>query len=158
MQKLIIVAAVALMGVIAKKSQFPGFDMFHADCAMDATYASSCATVYSSMQGLLKQTGGVDLGKGLYEIVETTENDYIWFHRTTPVKKYVDDILFEFTAKGDNCVVKSKSRSQTLSVYDYATNFCNMWNPLKHSSEIVNLNVYHCKYPADKPEEVCAKY
>ena len=45
MQKLLIVAAVALMGVIADKSDFPAFDMFHADCAMDATYPKSCASI-----------------------------------------------------------------------------------------------------------------
>ena len=79
--------------------------------------------------------------------------------RTTPVKKYVDDIIFEFVATAANeCVVKSRSKSQSLSYYDYSTNYCNMWNPLTYTDVYTKLYVSHCKYPADKPEEVCMKY
>lgn len=159
MQKLLIVAAVALMGVIADKSSFPDFDAFHADCAMDATYPKSCVSIQASMQTILTAYKNGDPGNGIYEIVESSDLDYIWTNRTTPVAKYVDDILFEFTVTGENeCVVKSKSRSQTMSVYDYSTNFCNMWNPLMYSDVFTALNVYHCKYPADEPETVCQKY
>jgi hypothetical protein len=62
--------------------------------------------------------------------------------RTTPVKKYVDDIAFEFSQTGADCLVKARSRSQTLSYYDYATNYCNMWNPLKYTGEFTNQSVY----------------
>ena len=61
-----------------------------------------------------------DPGKGIYKFVDTLENTYFWLTRTTPLKKYVDDIAFELfpTAFGD-CTVKSRSRSQSLSYYDY---------------------------------------
>ena len=33
---------------------------------------------------------------GTYAIWDVTEDESIWATRTTPIKKYVDDILFEF--------------------------------------------------------------
>ena len=70
---------------------------------------------------------------GQYAIWDVTEMQTMWLTRTTPVQKYVDDISFEFNGDPDNfqapgCTVNGKSRSQTLSYYDYNTNYCNMWN------------------------------
>ena len=70
---------------------------------------------------------------GDYELWDATEEESIWATRTTPVKNYVDDVLFEFFGdptdfRVPGCTVKAKSRSQSLSVYDYNTNYCNMWN------------------------------
>lgn len=101
-----------------------------------------------------------DPGKGIYDFKEQGKNEYIWVTRTTPVKKYVDDIIFEFEQKGKDCEVYARSRSQSLSYYDYATNYCNMWNPLVLSGHKLagQLNVHDCKFQAGDPYDVCKKY
>ena len=159
MFKALIVAAIAVVGVSAEISKFPSFDAFHANCAIQVTYtAQQCSAVYSSMKNALTQFQGGDAGKGVYAFVDQKEDTYFWMTRTTPVKKYVDDIAFELSQSGINCVVKSRSRSQSLSYYDYSTNFCNMWNPLKNTGAFTNQQVTSCPFPAADPATTCNTY
>ena len=149
-----------VVGAFADISNFPTFDSFHANCAIEVTYSGkTCATVWASMKDLLTEYENGDPGKGIYKFVDTLENTYFWLTRTTPVKKYVDDIAFEFspTASGD-CTVKSRSRSQSLSYYDYSTNYCNMWNPLQHTATFTNEKVTQCPFPASDPATTCNIY
>ena len=159
MFKSLLLAAVAIVGVSADISKFPSFDAFHANCAIDATYAGEqCSSVFASMKAVLTQFQGGDVGKGVYAFVDQKEGTYFWMTRTTPVKKYVDDIAFEFSQVGADCVVKSRSRSQSLSYYDYSTNFCNMWNPLKNTGSFTNQQVSSCPFPAADPATTCNVY
>ena len=160
MYKSIILAAVALVAsVSADIRDFPSFDSFHANCALQATYGGQqCSDVYSSMKSVLVSWEQGDPGKGLYAIKEEKDNTYFWTTRTTPVHKYVDDIAFEFTQTQDGCQVKSRSRSQSLSYYDYSTNYCNMWNPIKSAGSFQNLQVSECKFPAEDPTTTCNIY
>jgi len=149
-----------VVGAFADISKFPSFDSFHANCAIEVTYnGKTCASVWASMKDLLTQYEQGDPGKGIYQFVDTLESKYFWLTRTTPVKKYVDDIAFEFfpTASGD-CTVKSRSRSQSLSYYDYSTNYCNMWNPLKNAGTFTNQKVYQCPFPTSDPANTCNIY
>ena len=155
---LLLTALVA--GAAADISQFPSFDAFHANCAMDVTYlGQSCPTVYANMKNLLTEYAAGDPGKGIYKFIDQKENTYFWMTRTTPVKKYVDDIAFEFStdASGD-CVVKSRSKSQSLSYYDYSTNYCNMWNPLHYTGTFSNQKVHDCPFPTNDPATTCNIY
>ena len=101
---------------------------------------------------------------GTYSLFNGIEDEMLWVTRTTPKKHYVDDILFEyfgdpkdFRAKG--CTVKAKSRSQTFSIYDYDTNFCNMWNVLKEvEGTNIKIDTSECKYKPDDPEVTCKTY
>lgn len=138
-KSIVIVAAALVAAVSADISNFPSFDALHANCAMKAVYPESCATAYANMRATIVSWKNGDPGKGLYDIKEEKENTYIWVTRTTPVKRYVDDIAFEFSASGSGCQVSSRSRSQSLSYYDYSTNYCNMWNPIKHSGAFQGL-------------------
>ncbi len=146
--------------VNADISDFPSFDWTHANCAIDVTYqGKQCQSVFNSMYSLLTQYQQGDPGKGIYAFHDVSPSGtYIWVTRTTPVKKYIDDIAFEFSQSGSDCVVKSRSRSQSLSYYDYSTNFCNMWNPLHYTGSFVNQKVHDCKFPADDPATICNKY
>ena len=157
--KLLIIAALALVAS-ASMEDFPSFDFSHANCAMEVTYANKdCRNVYNDIKALLITYKNGCPSKGIYNIKEDAFATYIWATRTTPVKKYVDDVLFVFSQAASNaCTVTSRSRSQSLSYYDFATNYCNMWNPLQHTSAISTLNVSECKFPADKPAEVCLIY
>jgi len=159
MFKALIVAAVAIAGVAADISKFPSFDAFHANCAIQVTYpGQQCSAVYSSMKAVLTQFQGGDAGRGVYAFVDQKQDTYFWMTRTTPVKKYVDDIAFELVQSGSDCVVKSRSKSQSLSYYDYSTNFCNMWNPLKNTGAFTSQKVTSCPFPTADPATTCNIY
>jgi Protein of unknown function (DUF1499) len=159
MFKAILLSAIALTTVSAGIDKFPSFDFTHANCAMDATYAGQkCDAVFTSMKALLTQYEGGCPSKGLYKFIDQSQNTYFWVTRTTPVAKYVDDVAFEFAQTAAGCVVKARSRSQSLSYYDYSTNYCNMWNPLQNAATFSNLKVHDCKFPAEDPATVCLKY
>ena len=49
------------------------------------------------------------------------------------MKQYVDDIMFTVSGTGDACTIQTKSRSETLSYYDYDTNYCNQYNMFRYS-------------------------
>ena len=101
---------------------------------------------------------------GDYELWDAIEEERIWATRTTPVKKYVDDVLFEFFGdptdfRVPGCTIKAKSRSQSLSVYDYNTNYCNMWNVINQvTGEQGDIDVSECAWPSKTPEVDCLKY
>lgn len=158
-KSIVIVAAALVAAVSASINNFPSFDALHANCAMRAVYpGEACSTTYSNMRAVILGWKSGDPGKGLYDIKEESANNYIWVTRTTPVKRYVDDISFQFASTSAGCQVSSKSRSQSLSYYDFSTNYCNMWNPLKYTGSFQNLAVSDCKFPTDEPAVTCNTY
>lgn len=159
MFKKVILAAAAVLSVSADIRDFPSFDFAHANCAITASYAGQqCSQVFSSMQSVLQSWVGGDPGKGLYDIKEQKADTYFWATRTTPVHRYVDDIAFEFSESASGCSVKARSRSQSLSYYDYSTNYCNMWNPIKFTGAFTITSVSDCKFPAEDPSTTCNIY
>ena len=64
------------------------------------------------------------------------------------------------TQNGPDCLVSSRSRSQTFSYYDYCTNYCNLWNVIKHGGVTSDLKTENCLWvPADSEvKDTCAKY
>ena len=102
---------------------------------------------------------------GTYKIWDAVELEQMWVTRTTPTKKYVDDIKFEYFGNPKNfrekgCRVKGRSRSQSLSYYDYNTNYCNIWNVAQTLPEAVKATVTtsECKWVPKDPATICAKY
>ena len=78
------------------KEDFPSFDTFHCNCAMDVTYPNeSCTKLFEKLESTIKQFKPEPDAQGTYDIMESKKDDYLWTTRTTPVKKYVDDIMFE---------------------------------------------------------------
>ena len=74
MFKIIVIAALAIIGVAAKKEDFPSFDMFHADCSIDATYPKDCGTIYTRMSQILVAYENKDPSNGTYKSIEKSEN------------------------------------------------------------------------------------
>ena len=157
-----------MSSIIGNKS-FPSFDAFHAHCAITVNFQeASCLDSFNAMKDFIETAHPEPGAGGTYKIWDATEEEMIWATRTTPKKKYVDDIMFEFIGdptdfRAKGCSVKGRSRSQSLSYYDYSTNYCNMWNVMKQVEDSANdlannIVVSDCKYPAEKPEEVCLKY
>ena len=138
---------------ITGNGAFPSFDRFHAHCAMTVTFNNlSCVQAYDRMKDLTEEWAPEPKAGGIYAMWTATEEEQLWVTRTTPTKHYIDDIIFEyfgnpadFEVKG--CTVKGRSRSQTLSYYDYDTNFCNMWNVFDALKQpITNMTVSDCKF------------
>merc|ERR1712083_894332 len=46
---------------------------------------------------------------------------------TTPIHRYVDDLTFTLIPE-NGCIIEGHSISETLSVLDFGTNFCNLFN------------------------------
>ena len=123
------------MASIMGTQGFPKFDAFHAHCAMTYTFKETeCLDAFNNMKLAIELWTPEPKAGGLYKIWDATEEENIWATRTTPTHHYVDDIQFVYTApdaadfQKKGCTVSAKSRSQTLSYYDYNTNYCNMWN------------------------------
>ncbi len=80
------------------------------------------------------------------------------------MKRYVDDLTFWLDTNGDRCEIVALSVSQPVSIYDYDTNFCNLWNLFFNAP--FNFSVHYgnekdgCKFHPDqgKEKDTCAKY
>ena len=113
-------------------SSFPSFSALHAHCAMQTTISSTCDDAYKALNTIVN-TANFDPAGGLYAVKQETSDQMIWVTRTTPTKHYVDDIEFLLSGTGSTCTINAKSQSQSLSYYDYDTNYCNMYNVFKSS-------------------------
>jgi hypothetical protein len=103
-------------------------------------------------------SGGFPYSEGIFEdLTKVVISQFDWNDRPAaePVKEY---IAFEFSQVGADCRVKSRSRSQSLSYYDYSTNFCNMWNPLKNTGAFTSQKVTSCPFPTADPATTCNIY
>ena len=139
---------------------FPGFSSLHAHCAMQTTISLSCADAYAALNKTVT-TPNFDPAKGTYAMHSKTQNQSLWVTRTTPVKHYVDDVEFVLSGTGETCNVSAKSQSQSLSYYDYDTNYCNMYNVFRSSGvKFSPVTTSQCNW-VPKPEDLeatCNKY
>ena len=144
----------------AAANGFPAFDAFHAHCEMTTTVQSKCVDVYGTM--FKELSNFQDPASGIYKVHSDDGSSNVWVTRTTPTKHYVDDIEFTFTVNSaTTCKIDAKSRSQTFSIYDYDTNYCNMYNPIRESglkfSPVATSSCANVPKAADV-EATCNKY
>lgn len=124
---------------------------------MTVTYPNTqCAALFNEIDAEVRSWANGDPSNGLMAIYEEQADSYIWTTRTTPVKHYVDDQIFEFSQKGQDCNVQARSRSQINSYYDYDTNYCNMWNVLNSIGGMTNQSVSNCNFRPDDDAVTCA--
>ena len=77
--------------------------MFHAHCAMTVKFPeSSCLQAFNSMKDAVETWHPEPKANGTYAIWDAIEEERIWATRTTPVHKYVDDVLFEYFGNPDD--------------------------------------------------------
>ena len=155
-------ACIALASMAAaEKSKFPRDDAFHADCHVSAQFDGiSCENLFALVDNEIRawNSDTTSPAQGVYTLKEENLNDYIWSTRLTKNKKYTDDQLFEFASNDTGCSVTGRSRSQSMSYYDYSVNFCNLWNVYNGTGNAFTYSVGKCGYPADDPATTCAKY
>ena len=148
-------AALALVAGVAADS-FPSFDSLHAHCAMEVTFSDSVTNTHAKFTNLLKNFD--DPNSGIYEI-HSDSGSMLWATRTAIVNDNVDDVEFTFTADGDKTKISAKSRSQSLSYYDYYTNYCNMYNVIRAAAGgyFTTTNITECKWVPDDDRD-CHMY
>ena len=96
-----------------------------------------CADTFKNIESVVSKND--DPSKGTYKLKETGVTDgsstYVWGTRLGAGGKYTDDVFWgPGEDKDGSCLVHSKSRSQSLSFYDFETNFCNMYNAYRAPS------------------------
>ena len=79
--------------ISGKSSDFPKFDLFHANCEMSTTITGSCDDVWKALSTTIKTMA--DPAQGTYKLKEESTSDYVWTTRTSLVKKYIDDVIFQ---------------------------------------------------------------
>ena len=119
----------------ASADKFPGFDSFHASCQFETVSDKSCADTYTTLQGVLNDfaKNDTDPAHGFYSKKQVEADEQLWYTRLTSGKKYTDDMEYLFKDTSAGCKITGNSRSESLSVYDYYTNYCNIYNPLRES-------------------------
>ena len=150
---------------------FPNFGPLRAKCALSVNfYGKGCSDVYQTIRSTVESYNPEPSNPGpggTYALIGAIDGQTVRATRTTPVKKFVDDIIFEAQSpeqsNGDGCTIKARSRSQTPSVKDFGTNFCNMWNVLKavegeDFAYTVDTSVCAGFNTPDDPKTNCEKY
>ena len=146
---------------IASKSDFPKDDAFHADCHLSAQFDGvSCDSLYALMDAEIRawDVSTQSPAQGTYSLKEESNDDYIWSTRLTKNGSYTDDQMFTFASNNQGCMVSGASRSESMSVYDYSVNFCNLWNVYNSIGDKFTFSVGSCGYPASDPATTCATY
>merc|ERR1719471_718570 len=130
---------------LASAFAFPK-DLLHAECSVKWTVSIDCEMTQQKIVDQMNLWDNEDCGtqpgdtqpngqKCLYKHTGTNGLVTKGTH-TTPIHRYVDDLTFTFVP-GDGCLVDAYSRSETLSLLDYGTNYCNLFN-LMDGSGLVN--------------------
>ena len=156
-----VIAAALVFVAAASKKDFPSSNFGHAHCSLAADFVDTpCDQLYDTFQSNLA-SWNVDTASpsgGVYNIKESADDDYIWTTRLTKNKKYTDDQLFEFQPSNGGCSIVGRSRSQSMSYYDYSVNFCNLWNVYNGTGSKFTYSTGKCGYPAKDPVTTCATY
>ena len=157
-------AAILAVTISADASDFPKDSFNHAGCHLSATFdQQQCSTVYALMDDIIRQWANGDAcaasgHPGHYSIFEEQNDSYIWSKRLTADGKYTDDQLFQFAETDAGCQVTGKSNSESISMYDYGVNFCNLWNVYNTVGGATVSKASHCSVDPSDPVTTCARY
>ena len=127
---LCLVASASLVFGAAPAQKCPTSESsMHAGCEVTISFKESCDAVRAE---IAKRTGGQfdtwhdPHNNGSYSFIEKS-NDLLQLSRLTGDKKYTDKINFVFAdGETNTCDVAACSESQSFSIGDYGTNFCNI--------------------------------
>merc|ERR1712001_152271 len=139
MKYLIILASALYLGYALPK------DLFHAECSVKWTVSVSCEETQTKIVNQMilwrndwdwdNTTCGTKPGdskpngqKCLYKH-DRDEGLTTYGTHTTPIQRYVDDLTFKFVPSNDgSCLIDANSISESLSLLDFGTNYCNLFN------------------------------
>merc|ERR1712142_21581 len=143
-----------LLSSLSMVSAVPLMDPFHAECSVKWTLSESCESAQEKITNQMILWDNEDCGtkpgddkphgqKCLYKHTGTEGLVTTGTH-TTPIHRYVDDLTFTFVP-GDGCLgdisqeqiiinilifltPQAYSISEPLSLLDFGTNYCNLFN------------------------------
>jgi len=121
--------------------QCPGSDaLVHASCEVTVTVTADCGTADVEMRARVNAQGSgkwVDPhNNGTYSYPGSEANtSTLGLKRLTGNGKYTDKMVFSYFKQGTACKIKACSESQVTSVYDFSTNYCNLYNMYCGSKE-----------------------
>eukprot|EP01013_Petalomonas_cantuscygni_P008701 TRINITY_DN2143_c0_g1_i1.p1 TRINITY_DN2143_c0_g1~~TRINITY_DN2143_c0_g1_i1.p1 ORF type:complete len:158 (-),score=16.18 TRINITY_DN2143_c0_g1_i1:280-753(-) len=111
----------------------------HAFC--DATFTApqtSCNTIQRFLVAQLSNFSDPNVLEQNYTLIDANASNVHGTHATAagnPLPTvYIDDVNFSMQSGPQGCSIEGHSRSRSRSVYDYDTNFCNMWNLFRGAS------------------------
>src|SRR5688572_22133428 len=111
MFKLFLLASLTIVSVVfAEPEDYPDFDFFHANCAMNATYhATLCHTLYNKLYKKIRNTTPdfttLRERDEHWDFEDFETNKWLWLTRTAGTKDVTSDIMFTFTQQENDCVV-----------------------------------------------------
>ena len=144
---------------IQEGDDYPALDTFHASCDASATWVGKkCTDLWPRMFAIVKNYAGNDPANGTYKITDSSPNRYLRTIRTSPCKKFQDDVVFYLQQTPSGCFVQGKSRSRSLSFYDFGTNYCNIWNVIFYTDVPSNYQTTGCRYVPKNPAQTCVVY
>mmetsp|Transcript_107705 Transcript_107705/g.231885 ORF Transcript_107705/g.231885 Transcript_107705/m.231885 type:complete len:296 (-) Transcript_107705:42-929(-) len=116
----------------------PGSSSFiHAKCSVEATTRSTCQAVQNEMMARVRgQSTGAwrdPHNNGTYAVLSSSEDELLLTRvsgsQSFGGRTYTDKVLFAFATSADaGCRFTGCSESQSMSVGDFSTNYCNMRN------------------------------
>merc|ERR1712241_1102756 len=154
-----------VLAVLATSSQALSVDrdLLHAECYVKWTLSEDCASAQQKIINQMNLWDNEDCGtkpgdsqpngqKCLYKHTGT-EGWVTTGTHTTPIHRYVDDLDFTFVEGGaTNCLVDAHSKSQTLSLLDYGTNYCNLFNLMDGSGLVLDP-----EFTEDTNDRICTQ-
>ncbi|TRY80944.1 hypothetical protein TCAL_04723 [Tigriopus californicus] len=139
-------------------------DALHAECSVTWTVNEACESSQEKIIDQINAWDNEDCGtqpgdtepngqKCLYKY-GGSDGLYTYGTHTTPIARYVDDIDFTFIPQSDgSCQIDGHSKSQTLSLLDYGTNYCNVFNLMDGSGLTQDPG-----YTETSSNSVCTQY
>merc|ERR1712038_1229784 len=144
---------------LALASAFPK-DLLHAECSVKWTVSVDCEGTQQKIIDQMNLWDNEDCGtqpgddsphgqKCLYKHTGSDGLTTTGTH-TTPIHRYVDDLTFKFVPNDSGCLVDANSISETLSLLDFGTNYCNLFNLMdgsgltQDSAYTEDTNDYQC--------------
>jgi len=129
----------AFIGTASAAYQCPGGPLIHASMKVTASAAASCSDVEAEITGRAQasQAGSwVDPHNGgIYALTSSSADGVIQVERSTnpgtsvPAgTTYTDKQTFVLSADGAGCKIEACSESQSTSVGDFSTNYCDIRN------------------------------
>lgn len=120
-----------VMVASASNSTCPGSpSATHAKCEVSLAFESACETVSTEILDRIRgRDGWVDPhNAGTYDVTSSTSSRIDGERVTADGHAYVDRFTFTFdpSAGDGGCAVSACSESQSPSVLDYSTNYCNL--------------------------------
>ncbi|CAJ1393614.1 unnamed protein product [Effrenium voratum] len=99
----------------------------HASAEVEAVADASCDDVMSEMIARVTSDWKDPHNGGTYSVLSKADGE-LNLQRVTGNKKFTDKMTFTFSQEGSQCAVNACSESQSFSIGDFSTNYCNLRN------------------------------